>query len=183
MTKLKEKYRNEIIPKLKGEYNYSSVFEVPKISALSINVGVGKIKESKDLLQSVVNDLQLITGQKPRYNKARISVSGFKLREGQIVGYSVTLRNKRMYDFIERLVNITLPRIRDFRGLPDTSFDQNSNYSIGIKEHTIFPEIKYENVKQPFGLQINIQTTAKTKDEAKKLLENFGFPFVKKSKE
>jgi len=183
MSKLKEKFQNEIIPTLKAEYKYRSYFEVPRITSISVNVGVGKIKDSKESMEAVANDVQLITGQKPRYNKARMSVAGFKLREGQVVGYSVTLRNRRMYDFIERLVNIALPRIRDFRGLPDTSFDQNGNYSIGIKEHTIFPEIKYENAKQAFGLQVNINTTAETKGEAKKLLEKFGFPFVKNDKE
>lgn len=179
MIKLKEKYQKEIVNKMKEEFKYSSDFQVPKISSISVNVGVGKIKDSKEACETVVKDISLITGQLPRFNKARISVAGFKLREGQIVGYSVTLRNKQMYDFMERFVNVALPRIRDFRGLPDGSFDQNGNYSIGIKEHVIFPEIKYDNAKESFSMQVNINITAKTKEEAKRLLEHFGFPFVK----
>jgi large subunit ribosomal protein L5 len=180
MTNLKEKYTKEIVKKLKEEFSHSSNFQVPKITSVSINVGVGKIKESKDDCALVAKDIALITGQLPKFNKARISVSGFKLREGQIVGYSVTLRNMKMYDFIERFVNVSLPRIRDFRGLSNDSFDQQGNYSIGIREHTIFPEIKYDNVKQPFSMQINFSITARSKKEAKKLLEHLGFPFEKK---
>jgi large subunit ribosomal protein L5 len=180
MTSLKEKYNKEIIKKLKEEFEHSSDFQVPKITSISINVGVGKIKESKEDCALVAKDISLITGQLPRFNKARMSVSGFKLREGQIVGYSLTLRNKKMYDFIERFVNVSLPRIRDFRGLLNDSFDQKGNYSIGIKEHTIFPEIKYDNVKQPFSMQVNFSITAKNKKEAKRLLEHLGFPFEKK---
>lgn len=182
MTNLSEKYKTEITLKMKQDFGYSSTFSVPKITKVTVNSGVGRIKESDEEISQVAADLALICGQKPRLNKSRKSISGFKLRQGQTVGLSCTLRGDRMYDFIERFVKITLPRIRDFRGLDPKSFNGRSNYSIGIKEQTIFPEIKFEKSKVPFGLQVNISTTAKTNEEAKKILQYFGFPFVKENK-
>lgn len=182
MTNYKDKYKSEISLKLQKDFSYKSPLEIPRIISVTLNSGVGRIKESDDEIAHVAGDLALISGQKPKYNKSAKSISGFKLREGQIVGLSVTLRGRRMYDFIERLVTVALPRIRDFRGLNKKSFSGSGNYSIGIFEHTIFPEIKFEKTKTPFGLQVNITTTAKSKDEAKKLLEYFGFPFVKENK-
>ncbi len=183
MTKLKEKYKAEIIKKMKESFGYSSISQVPKIFKVTVNTGVGRIKESDDEVAQVVADLALITGQKPRSNKSRKSISGFKLREGQVVGLSCTLRGNKMFDFTDRLVNVALPRIRDFRGLPLKSFDGKGGYSIGIKEQTIFPEIKYEKSRSVFGLQVNISTSSKTDNEAKKLLEYFGFPFAKDKKQ
>ena len=179
MNNLLQQYREKIVKEMKESFGYSSISEVPKITKITINSGVGRIKESTEEVQHVAADLALISGQKPRENKSRKSISGFKLREGQIVGLSTTLRADKMYDFIERLVRVALPRIRDFRGLPLKSFDGKGGYSIGIKEHTIFPEIKYEKSRIVFSLQINISTSSKTNEETKKLLESFGFPFAK----
>lgn len=182
MTNFSEKYKTEICQKLKQDFTYKSPFEIPRITQVTLNCGIGKIKESDEEIAHIANDLALISSQKPRYNKSGKSISGFKLRQGQVVGLSSTLRGKRMYDFIERLVTIALPRIRDFHGLNKKSFSGAGNYSIGIKEHTIFPEIKFEKTKVSFGLQVNISTTAKSNDQAQKLLEYFGFPFIKESK-
>jgi len=179
MTNFKEFYNQEIRKKLKESFGYKNDFQIPKITAVSVNIGAGMAKDSEEYLKNAINDLTSITGQKPKINKSRKSIAGFKLREGQVVGLSVTLRGQRMYDFIERLVSVSLPRIRDFRGINDKSFDKQGNYSIGIKEHTIFPEIKFDNVKETFGMQVNITTTAKNPEEGKKLLELFGFPFTK----
>lgn len=182
MINFQEKYQTEISQKLQKDFSYKSPHEVPRITSIVINSGIGRVKESDDEIAHIAKDLALISGQKPRYNKSRKSISGFKLREGQIVGLSVTLRGKKMYDFIQRLVTVSLPRIRDFHGLNKKSFSGTGDYSIGISEHTIFPEIKFEKTKEAFGLQVNISTTAKTNDEAKKLLEYFGFPFIKENK-
>lgn len=182
MSNYSKKYKTEISEKLKKDFSYKSPFEIPKITSVTINSGVGKIKESEEEIAHVANDIALISGQKPRFNKSAKSISGFKLRQGQIVGLSATLRGERMYDFIERLVTVSLPRIRDFRGLNPKSFSGTSNYSIGISEHTIFPEIKFEKTKIPFGMQVNITTSAKSMEQAKKLLEYFGFPFIKENK-
>ena len=182
MTNFKENYEKTIRVELQKEFGYKSAMEIPKITAVSINVGSGAIKDSDAIGENIASDLAKITGQKPRANKARKSISSFKLREGQIVGYSVTLRGERMYDFIERLVKVALPRIRDFRGLSNKSFDGHGNYSIGMREQVIFPEMKFDDIKEVFGLQINIKTTAKNDAEAKKLLTLFGFPFAKELK-
>lgn len=179
MTNLREYYKSDVKKSMKAEFKYANDFQIPKITKVVINSGLGQAKDSDEILKNAIADMNRISGQKPRINKAKKSISGFKLREGQIVGLSVTLRSERMYDFIERLVNIALPRIRDFRGLSPKSFDGNGNYSLGIKEHIIFPEIKFENVKEALHLQVNITTTAKTDDEGKKLLELLGFPFAK----
>lgn len=179
MTDLKNFYNQDVAVKMKEAFGYANDFQIPKVVKVVVNSGLGQAKDSDELLKSAALDIAKITGQKPKTNKSKKSISGFKLREGQIVGVSVTLRGQRMYDFIERLVNVALPRIRDFRGLSPKSFDRKGNYSIGIKEHTIFPEIKFETVREPINLQVNITTTAKTDEEGKKLLELLGFPFVK----
>lgn len=183
MTNLVERYNKEIKKSLKADLGCKNDFQVPRITKVSINMGLGEAKDSDDILKNAVSTLTQISGQKPKLNKAKKSISGFKLREGQTVGASVTLRGRRMYDFVERLTSVALPRIRDFRGMNDKSFDGTGNFSIGIREHTIFPEIKFDSVKSSFSLQVNISTTAKNKDEGKKLLEYFGFPFSKGNKE
>jgi len=180
MTNLKEKYKTEIRPKMKESFGYSNDLAVPRIVKITVNAGVGAMKDSSELLKNVAGDLTKIIGQKPKINKTKKSISSFKLHAGQVVGLTVTLRGKRMYDFIEKLTGIILPRIRDFRGLNERSFDSQGNYSIGVSEQAIFPEIKFDSIKETFGLQICITTTARTNEEGKKLLEFFGFPFSKK---
>ncbi|MCX6812646.1 MAG: 50S ribosomal protein L5 [Candidatus Berkelbacteria bacterium] len=182
MPNFKEKYEKEIKKQLSDEFKYSNVFQIPKIEKVSVNVGAGAAKDSREMVENISGDIALISGQHPRINKSRVSVSGFKLREGQTVGISTTLRSMKMYDFLQRLVSVALPRIRDFRGLSKKSFDNFGNFSLGIREQTIFPEIKFDKVRETFGLQVNIKTTAKTKEEAIKLLELFGFPFEKENK-
>ncbi|PIZ27464.1 50S ribosomal protein L5 [Candidatus Berkelbacteria bacterium CG_4_10_14_0_8_um_filter_42_34] len=179
MANLAETYKRKIRTKMKESFGYSNDLAIPRITKVTVNVGAGKALDSPDLLKTIEADLAKITGQKPRINKSKKSISGFKLRSGQSVGLSATLRGKRMYDFLEKLAGVVLPRIRDFRGLKEKSFDREGNYSIGISEHVIFPEIKFDSVKEIFGLQICITTNAKTPKEGKKLLELFGFPFAK----
>jgi len=162
-----------------AEFKYKSVMAVPKISKVTLNIGTGKIAKDDKLLTKIENDLTQLTGQKPVIRKAKKSIAGFKLREGSRVGLSVTLRGSRMYDFIDRLIAIALPRTRDFRGLDVKGFDRQGNLSIGIKEHNIFPEIHYENIKDIFGLQVTVTTTAKEKVEGIKLLKLMGFPIKK----
>ena len=152
---------------------------IPKIEKISINMGVGEASQDKGKIDGAVNDLKLISGQQPVITSARKSVAGFKLREGVNVGVKVTLRKQKMYEFLDRLVNIALPRVRDFRGLSKKSFDGKGNYSLGLKEQFIFPEIEYDTVDTPRGMDITIVTTAKTDEEARELLKNFNFPFVK----
>jgi len=180
MADLSTKYNQEIKKTLKSEFGFKNDFQVPRLVKVTVNSGLGEAKESEEILKSASAAFAQISGQKPRFNIAKKSISGFKLRAGQVVGLSATLRGKRMYDFIERLTNIALPRIRDFRGLRAKSFDGQGNFSIGIREHTIFPEIKFDSVKEPISLQVNISTTAKNSAEEKRLLELFGFPFDKK---
>lgn len=179
MANLKNLYNQEIKKSMKSEFGYKNDFQIPKISKVTINMGLGEAKDSDEILKNALLALEQISGQKPRTNKSKKSIAGFKLREGQIVGASVTLRGTRMYDFIERLTRVALPRIRDFRGMNNKSFDQSANFSLGIREHTIFPEIKFDSVKSTISLQVNISTTAKNQVEGKKLLELFGFPFAK----
>lgn len=179
MTRFKELYQKTIIEKMEKEFGYKNKFQVPKLSKVVINIGIGETLSNKGLAAKIFENLTAIAGQKPVINKAKQSIAGFKIREGDKVGMSVTLRGDKMYDFIDRLVTITLPRIRDFRGIPSKSFDKQGNYSLGIKEHTVFPEIPYDTVEFIHGLQICITTTAKTKEEGKALLTNFGFPFTK----
>lgn len=181
MDKLNTIYTKKIAPELKKELGLSNIFEVPKIEKIVISTGIGDFKEDKDAVIRISNEIAKISGLKPKTNLSVKAVSAFKLRIGQPVGLTVTLRGERMYDFISKLVNITLPRIRDFRGISPTSFDNVGNFSIGIRDFAIFPEIKYEEVKETFGLEINFKIKARNKDEAKQLLLKLGFPFKKES--
>lgn len=174
---LKDLYQKELLPKLKEEFNFKNNFEVPRVEKIVINAGLGRALLDSKILEQAEKGLAKITGQKPVLTKAKKSIAGFKLREGNIIGAKVTLRRDKMYDFLDRLINLALPRIRDFRGLSVSSFDGHGNYSLGIKEHTIFPEISPDEVSIPFGLQVNIFTTAKDDEKAKRLLELLGFPF------
>lgn len=179
MTNLGDYYKKEIVKMMKQEFGLNSDFQVPKIEKVTVNVGLGATKDSPEMIKTIKTEIATITSQKPKTNKSKKSISGFKLREGQIIGISVTLRGKRMYDFIERVANIVLPRVRDFRGLSLSGFDQQANYSIGIREQTVFPEIKPDQVKETYGLEINITTSKSDKKQAKRLLELLGFPFMK----
>ena len=176
MSRLQKKYKENIIPVMKKKIGYRNDLAVPKIEKVSINVGTGKALSDAKIFEEIVNDLSLITGQKPVKQKAKKSISSFKIREGMIVGVMVTLRGQRMYEFIDRLVSIVLPRVRDFRGLEKKSFDGKGNFNIGVKEHIVFPEINQENVRNIFGLEVSITTTAKTDEEGEELLRLFGFP-------
>jgi large subunit ribosomal protein L5 len=175
MARLKEVYRTEIAPKLKEELGVN-VMEVPRITKITLNMGVGEALADKKLLENAVNDLALISGQKPVVTKARKSVAGFKVREGWPIGCKVTLRSDRMYEFLERLISIAIPRIRDFRGISPKSFDGRGNFAMGVSEQIIFPEIDYDKVDTLRGLDITITTTAKTDDEGRALLRAFNFP-------
>ena len=179
MAKFKELYVSEIQPKLKDQFSYSSVMAVPRITKITLNMGVGEAAADKKAIEGALNDLTLISGQKPIVTKARKSVAGFKIRQGWPIGAKVTLRGERMYEFLERLVSISIPRIRDFRGLSPKAFDGRGNYSMGIKEQLVFPEIDYDKIDKIRGLDITITTTANTDEEGKALLEAFNFPLKK----
>ncbi|MCG8314655.1 MAG: 50S ribosomal protein L5 [Pseudomonadales bacterium] len=179
MAKFKELYVSEIQPKLKDQFSYSSVMAVPRITKITLNMGVGEAAADKKAIEGALNDLTLISGQKPIVTKARKSVAGFKIRQGWPIGAKVTLRGERMYEFLERLVSISIPRIRDFRGLSPKAFDGRGNYSMGIKEQIVFPEIDYDKIDKIRGLDITITTTANTDEEGKALLEAFNFPLKK----
>ena len=178
-SRLKEKYQNEVVGKLTEQFGYENVHQVPKLEKIVINVGLGEAKDNQNLLNTAKDELALITGQRPIEIKAKKSVANFKLREGQSIGTKVTLRREKMYDFLDKLISISLPRVRDFRGINPNSFDGRGNYSLGIKEQLIFPEIKYDNVDFLHGMDISIVTTAKTDEEAKAFLELMGMPFRK----
>ena len=179
MANLKEKYNKEIRPALKEDLGINNIMAVPKLTKVVINMGVGEAANDKKHLESALQNLTAIAGQKPIVTKARQSVASFKIREGYPIGCKVTLRGERMYDFIERLINIAIPRERDFRGLNPKSFDGQGNYSFGIKEQIIFPEINYDNIDNIRGMDVCINTSANTKEEAKALLEVLDFPFKK----
>lgn len=179
--KLFEKYQKEVAPALAKEFGYKNKMAIPKIAKVSINVGVGRMTKDKAFIDAVVSTLTRISGQKPVLTKARKSISAFKVREGNIVGVAVTLRGKRMYDFLDKLINITFPRVRDFRGIEERIVDRTGNASIGFKEHLPFPEVKADEVDSVHGLEINISTTAKSKAEGLALLQHLGFPFNKKT--
>ena len=179
MNRLKEKYLKEIVPSLQKKYNYKSVMEVPKLEKIVVNIGVGDATTNSKLLDAAVADLELITGQKPVVTKARKSIAGFHVREGQSIGCKVTLRGENMYNFLDKLVTIGLPRVRDFRGVSPKAFDGRGNYTLGIKEQLIFSEINYDEVLKIRGMDIVFVTTAKTNEEAYELLEGFGMPFRK----
>ncbi|ABX80725.1 50S ribosomal protein L5 [Acholeplasma laidlawii] len=175
----KELYNTKIVPKLVSDFNYDSVMQVPKLEKIVVNMGVGEAVSNSKLLDQAVEELTLLTGQKPVITKAKKSISNFKLREGQSIGAKVTLRGDRMYYFLEKLVSVALPRVRDFRGVSANAFDGRGNYTLGVKEQIIFPEINIDKVNKVRGMDIIIVTTAQTDAEAKSLLTEFGFPFKK----
>ena len=177
MEKLREQYQKEIVPALMKKFNYKSIMQVPKLDKIVINIGLGDIKENPKSLENAINDLMIITGQRPVITKARKSIAAFKLREGVNVGCKVTLRSDKMYDFAYKLFNVALPRVRDFRGVSADSFDGRGNYAMGVKEQLIFPEIEYDKVDKLRGMDIIFVTTANTDEEAKELLKLMGMPF------
>lgn len=177
MARLYEVYKQEITPKLMDKFQYRNVMQVPRIEKVIINIGVGEAIQNPKALDAAVNDLRLISGQKPIITKAKKSIAGFKLREGMSIGCKVTLRGERMYLFLDKLINIVLPRVRDFRGVSPQAFDGRGNYSLGIKEQTIFPEIEYDKIDKIRGMEVVIVTTAKTDEEARELLKSMGMPF------
>ena len=179
MEKLREQYEKEVIPALMKKFEYKSVMQVPKLDKIVINIGLGDTKENPKSLENAMNELAQITGQKPQITKAKKSIAAFKLREGANVGCKVTLRADKMYDFAYKLFNVALPRVRDFRGISKTAFDGRGNYTLGIKEQLIFPEIDYDQVVKVMGMDIVFVTTAKTNEEALHLLSAFGLPFRK----
>ena len=179
METLKEQYQKEVVPAMMKKFNYKSVMEVPKLEKVVINVGLGDIKDNPKSLENAMNDIKIITGQSPVVTKAKKAIAAFKIREGVNMGCKVTLRSGKMYDFVYKLFNVALPRVRDFRGVSKNSFDGRGNYSMGIKEQLIFPEIEYDNVVKVRGMDIVFVTTAKSNDEAYSLLEELGIPFRK----
>ena len=179
MARLKDLYKKEVSKALMKKFTYKSVMEIPKLDKIVINMGVGDARENSKFLDSAMNDLALITGQKPIVTKARKSIANYKIREGMAIGCKVTLRGERMYEFLDRLFSFALPRVRDFRGINPNSFDGRGNYCLGIKEQLIFPEIDYDKVEKVRGMDVVIATTAKTDEEAKELLELLGAPFAK----
>lgn len=177
MPRLKDKYVNEVVPALKQKFQYKNIFEIPKVEKIVINMGVGDARENPKMLEAAVNDLTIITGQKPLVTKAKKSISAFKVRTGMSIGAKVTLRGNRMYEFMDKLLNVSLPRVRDFRGVSTKSFDGRGNYAMGIKEQLIFPEIDYDKVEKVRGMDIIFVTTAKTDEESRELLNLLGMPF------
>ena len=177
MSTLKELYKKEIVPSLMKELKYKTVMQVPRLEKIVINMGVGEGSHDEKFIDAALEDLKTITGQQPVITKARKSIAGFKLREGQTIGVKVTLRNEFMYDFMEKLIKVALPRVRDFRGISNHAFDGRGNYTLGIKEQLIFPEIEYDNVLKIRGMDIVFVTSAKTNKEAESLLKAFGMPF------
>jgi large subunit ribosomal protein L5 len=177
MSRLKEHYEKDVIPAMQKEYSYQNVMAIPKLEKIVINMGVGEAIQNAKLLDSAAEELALIAGQKPVVTRAKKSIASFKLRKGMAIGCSVTLRSERMYEFFDRLVNIALPRVRDFRGLSSKSFDGRGNYTIGLRDQLIFPEIDYAKVSKIKGMNVSMVTTAKTDDEARSLLRLLGLPF------
>jgi large subunit ribosomal protein L5 len=179
MARLKDYYKQEVAPALMNKFSYSSVMEIPKLDKIVINVGAGEAKDNSKAIDAIMTDLSQITGQRPQVCKAKKSVANFKLREGMPIGVKVTLRGERMYEFLDRLFNVALPRVRDFRGINPNSFDGRGNYNMGIKEQLIFPEIDYDKIDKVRGMDICFVTTAKTDEESKELLTLMGAPFAK----
>lgn len=177
MSRLKDLYKSDVVPALMKEFGYKSVMEVPRVTKITLNMGVGEGASDKKAIENAVGDMQAISGQKPVVTLARKSVAGFKIRDGWPIGCKVTLRKERMWDFIDRLVDVSLPRVRDFRGLNPKSFDGRGNYSMGVREQIIFPEIEYDKVDKLRGMDITITTTAKTNEEGRALLKALSFPF------
>ena len=179
MSRLQETYKNDIIPAMEKKFGYKNIMQVPKLAKVVINMGVGEAKENAKVLESAVKDLETITGQKAVVTKAKKSVANFKIREGMAIGCKVTLRGEKMYEFVDRLVNLSLPRVRDFRGVNPNAFDGRGNYALGIREQLIFPEIEYDKVDKVRGMDIIFVTTANTDEEARELLTQFGMPFAR----
>ena len=177
-VRLQDKYNNEITKSLKEKFNYKNDFEIPKLEKVVINMGVGEAVKDSKKIDSAVNELSLITGQKPIVTKSKKANASFKLREGMPIGVKVTLRKSKMYEFVDRFINIALPRVRDFRGINPKSFDGNGNYALGLKEQFVFPEIEYDKVENIWGMDVIVCTTAQTDDEARELLRGFRFPFI-----
>lgn len=178
-TRLKEKYSKEVVPSLMEKFQYRNVMEVPKLEKIILNMGLGEARENPKIMESAVEEMSIITGQKPIVTKAKKSVANFKLREGMPVGVKVTLRGAKMYEFLDKLMNISLPRVRDFRGISATSFDGRGNYALGVKEQLIFPEIDYDKIDSIKGMDIIVVTTANTDEESKEFLSLMGMPFKK----
>lgn len=181
MTDMRKRYREEIVPRLMETGSYTNVMEAPRLEKIVVGIGLGEALQNAKAMESAQSDLPVITGQKPIITKAKRSIANFRLREGNEIGIKVTLRKDRMYDFLERLVSVVLPRIREFRGIPREAFDGRGNYTLGMKEQTVFPEIDYDKVDKVRGLQISIVTTARTDEEGRQLLELLGMPFSKES--
>lgn len=179
MARLKEFYKNDIVAGMTKKFEYANVMEVPKLDKIVINMGVGEAKDNAKVLETAIKDMEIIAGQKPVITKAKKSIANFKIREGMAIGCKVTLRGEKMYEFADRLINLALPRVRDFRGVNPNAFDGRGNYSLGIKEQLIFPEIEYDKVDKVRGMDIIFVTTAKTDEEARELLTQFGMPFKK----
>ncbi len=179
MSRLKEQYVNEIAPAMMKKFGYKNVMQIPKLDKIVVNMGVGEAKENAKLLESAAKDLEIITGQKPVVTKAKKSIANFKIREGMNIGCKVTLRGEKMYEFADRLINLALPRVRDFRGVNPNAFDGRGNYALGIKEQLIFPEIEYDKIDKVRGMDVIFVTTAETDEEARELLTMFNMPFRK----
>ena len=177
MNRLREKYKKEIIPEMMKKHNYKNVMEVPKLDKIVVNIGVGDAAQNSKLIEAAMEDLKIITGQKPVATKAKKAEAGFKLRAGQLIGCKATMRGENMYNFLDKLISITLPRVRDFRGISNKAFDGRGNYTLGLTEQLIFSEIEYDNVVKVRGMDIVFVTTAKTNEEAYDLLKGFGMPF------
>ena len=175
--RLYEKYKKEVIPKLKQQFGFTNNLAVPKISKVTVNVGVGKFSKEAGYLEAVADNLKRITGQISVKTKAKKSISSFKIRQGMVIGFKVTLRRQRMYDFLDKLINITLPRMRDFRGLPLKAIDEQGNLSLGLEEHIAFPEVRADDMEKVHGLEICVTTTARNREEGRELLQLLGFPF------
>ena len=175
--RLKSEYRTRIRKSLKDQFGYTNEMQIPKLDKIVLNMGIGESVADSKKAQSAMKDLGAITGQKPLPTKARTSIAGFKLREGMVIGAKVTLRKERMYEFLDRLITVALPRVKDFRGLKPTSFDGRGNYALGLREHIVFPEINYDEIDQIWGMDIVVCTSARTDDEARELLREFQFPF------
>ena len=178
-ARLKERYRAEIVPELMREFSYGNVMQVPRVEKITLNIGLGEARENARAVDSATSDLATITGQKPVVTKAKKAIANFKIRENMTIGAAVTLRGERMYEFLDRMLNAALPRIRDFHGVPTKAFDGRGNFSLGVREQLIFPEIDYDKVDRIRGMQVNIVTTAKTDEEGRRLLELMGMPFAK----
>lgn len=177
MAELKEQFKDEIVPRLKEEFDYNNIMEVPEVEKISVNVGIGDAKEDPNLLDNVVEDITKVTGQRPTITRAKKAIANFKIRKGMPIGVKTTLRGNLMYEFLYKLINVTLPRIRDFRGISPESFDGRGNYSLGIREHTVFPEINVDDVDKVHGVEITIVTSAETDEEAYQLMKMMGMPF------